>query len=77
MDNITSLSATALVRMIRDKAISPLEVAQQYIDAFAQLANKSNTMTVPANAADIASFVTTAMTVLDKTKLSQAAAKGT
>ena len=34
---------------------------------------KGNTLIVPANAADIASMVTTAMTVLDKTK--QAAAK--
>jgi hypothetical protein len=45
-----------------------LKVAQQYIDAFANLAKASNTLIVPANAADIAGFVTTAMTVLDKTK---------
>jgi regulator of protease activity HflC (stomatin/prohibitin superfamily) len=70
----------AVAEAINDKGgmeAANLKVAQQYIDAFAQLANKSNTMIVPANAADIASFVTTAMTVLDKTKLSQAAAKGT
>ncbi len=54
-----------------------LKVAQQYIDAFALLAAKTNTLIIPANAADIASFVTTAMTVLDKTKQAQAAAKGT
>src|SRR6185295_3377264 len=53
-----------------------LKVAQQYIEAFGLLAAKTNTLIIPANAADIASFVTTAMTVLDKTKQGQIAAKG-
>jgi regulator of protease activity HflC (stomatin/prohibitin superfamily) len=50
-----------------------LKVAQEYVAAFGNLAKTSNTLIVPANAADIASLVTTAMTVLDKTR--QAAAK--
>jgi len=50
-----------------------LKVAQEYVAAFGNLAKSSNTLIVPANAADIASLVTTAMTVLDKTK--QAGAK--
>ena len=50
-----------------------LKIAQEYVAAFANLAKTSNTLIVPANAADIAALVTTAMTVLDKTK--QAAAK--
>jgi regulator of protease activity HflC (stomatin/prohibitin superfamily) len=69
----------AVAEAIADKGgmeAANLKVAQQYVDAFGQLASKSNTMIVPANAADIASFVTTAMTVLDKTRQSQAAAKG-
>jgi len=53
-----------------------LKVAQQYIDAFGLLADKSNTLIIPANVADIASFVTTAMTALDKTRQAQIAAKG-
>jgi regulator of protease activity HflC (stomatin/prohibitin superfamily) len=53
-----------------------LKVAQQYIDAFGLLAKTSNTLIIPSNASDIASFVTTAMTVLDKTRQTQAAAKG-
>ena len=53
-----------------------LKVAQQYIDAFGLLATKTNTLIIPANAADIASFVTTAMTVLEKTKQAQATARG-
>ena len=52
-----------------------LKVAQQYIDAFGLLANKSNTMIVPANAGDIAGFVATAMAVLDKARQAQSAAK--
>jgi regulator of protease activity HflC (stomatin/prohibitin superfamily) len=45
-----------------------LKVAQEYVAAFSQLAKTSNTLIVPANAADIAGMVTTAMTVLDKTR---------
>ncbi len=52
-----------------------LKVATQYVDAFGNLAKSSNTLIVPANAADIASLVTTAMTVLEKTKQAQGAAK--
>ena len=51
-----------------------LKIAQEYVEAFGRLAKTSNTLIVPANAADIASLVTTAMTVLDKTR--QAVAKG-
>ncbi len=50
-----------------------LKVAQQYVEAFANLAKTSNTLIVPANAGDIAGFVATAMSVLDKTKVAKAA----
>ena len=53
-----------------------LKVAQEYVAAFGKLAKDSNTLIVPANAADIASLVTTAMTVLNTTRQTQAAAKG-
>jgi regulator of protease activity HflC (stomatin/prohibitin superfamily) len=53
-----------------------LKVAQEYVAAFSSLAKQSNTLIVPANAADIAALVTTAMTVLDKTRQTQSAAKG-
>ena len=53
-----------------------LKVAQEYVAAFGHLAKESNTLIVPANAADIAAMVTTAMTVLEKTRQTQAAAKG-
>ncbi len=45
-----------------------LKVAQQYIEAFAQLAKNSNTMIIPSNASDIAGVIATAMSVLEKTK---------
>jgi len=66
----------AVAEAISDKGgmdAANLKVAQEYIAAFGNLAKTSNTLIVPANAADIAGMVTTAMTVLDKTK--QAAAK--
>jgi len=53
-----------------------LKVAQEYVAAFSQLAKQSNTLIVPANAADVAALITTAMTVMDKTRQTQAAAKG-
>jgi len=52
-----------------------LKVATQYVDAFANLAKSSNTLIIPASASDVAGFVATAMTVLDKTRQAQAAAK--
>jgi len=45
------------------------------VDAFANLAKTSNTLILPAQAGDVASMVATAMTVLDKTRQAQAAAK--
>jgi regulator of protease activity HflC (stomatin/prohibitin superfamily) len=45
-----------------------LKVATQYVDAFANLAKTSNTLIVPASAGDVAGFVATAMTVLDKAR---------
>lgn len=41
-----------------------LKVAEQYIDAFSNLAKESNTMLLPANAADVAGMVATALKVV-------------
>ena len=68
----------AVAEAISDKGgmdAANLKVAQQYIDAFAHLAKSSNTLIMPANAGDVAGMVATAMTVLDKTRQGQAAAK--
>jgi regulator of protease activity HflC (stomatin/prohibitin superfamily) len=45
-----------------------LRVAQQYIEQFGQLAQKNNTLIVPANVTDIAGMVATAMKVFQSQK---------
>jgi regulator of protease activity HflC (stomatin/prohibitin superfamily) len=47
-----------------------LKVAEKYVEAFAGLAKTGNTLIVPANLTDVSTFVSTAMTVLDRTKKS-------
>jgi regulator of protease activity HflC (stomatin/prohibitin superfamily) len=69
----------AVAEAIADKGgmeAANLKVATQYVDAFANLAKTSNTLILPANAGDVAGMVATAMTVLDKARQGQAAAKG-
>ena len=69
----------AVAEAITDKGgmdAANLKVAQQYVEAFAKLAKTTNTLILPASAGDVAGMVATAMTVLDKTKHAQAAAKG-
>ena len=68
----------AVAEAIGDKGgmdAANLKVATLYVEAFAHLAKTSNTLILPANAADVAGMVATAMTVLDKTRHGQAAAK--
>ena len=50
-----------------------LKVAGQYIEAFANLAKVGNTLIIPSDLANVAGLVSSAMTVLDRTKLGQAA----
>jgi regulator of protease activity HflC (stomatin/prohibitin superfamily) len=45
-----------------------LKVAEQYIAQFGNLAKTNNTMIIPNNMADIAGFVATAMSTIQKTK---------
>jgi regulator of protease activity HflC (stomatin/prohibitin superfamily) len=74
----TAAGVRAVADAIGDKGgveAANLKVAQQYVEAFASLAKTSNTLIVPASASDVAGFVATAMTVLDKTRQAQAAAK--
>jgi regulator of protease activity HflC (stomatin/prohibitin superfamily) len=49
-----------------------LKVAEQYIEAFANLAKVGNTLIVPSNVADVASLVASAMTVMDRAKIGEA-----
>ncbi len=52
-----------------------LRVAQQYVEAFSNLARTNNTLIIPGNVSDVAGMVATAMTVMDRTKAGEAAAK--
>ncbi|PZP56894.1 MAG: paraslipin, partial [Micavibrio aeruginosavorus] len=45
-----------------------LKVAERYVDAFEKLAKTNNTMIIPANTADVAGMITTAMSVIKQTK---------
>jgi len=45
-----------------------LKVAELYIAAFGHLAKAGNTLIVPSNLSDVSTLVSTAMTVLDRTK---------
>ena len=74
----TAAGVRAVAEAIGDKGgleAANLKVAQQYIDAFANLAKASNTLIIPTSASDVAGFLATAMTVLDKTRQAQSAAK--
>ena len=52
-----------------------LKVAEKYIEAFNGLAKTNNTLIIPSNMGDIAGLIATAMTVLDRTKAGEDAAK--
>jgi regulator of protease activity HflC (stomatin/prohibitin superfamily) len=74
----TAAGVRAVGEAIADKGgleAASLKVAQQYVDAFAHLAKASNTLIVPATTSDVAGFVATAMSVLDRTRQAPAAAK--
>ena len=52
-----------------------LKVAELYIDAFKGLAKTNNTLIIPSNLSDVAGLVASALTVLDRSKMTEAAVK--
>ncbi len=63
------------IRQVADAIAGPggmsavnLKVAQQYIDAFANLAKTTNTLILPANVGDVAGLVATAMATVKETR---------
>jgi regulator of protease activity HflC (stomatin/prohibitin superfamily) len=52
-----------------------LQVAEQYINAFAGLARTNNTLIMPANVADVAGLIATAMTVVRDPRATPATAR--
>ncbi|MGH8619379.1 MAG: SPFH domain-containing protein [Burkholderiales bacterium] len=51
-----------------------LKVAELYVQAFSNLAKTGNTLIVPSNLSDVASLVSSAMTVLDKSRRAEGGA---
>jgi regulator of protease activity HflC (stomatin/prohibitin superfamily) len=67
----TAAGVRAVAEAIADRGgldAANLKVAQQYVDAFANLAKTSNTVIVPANTADVAGMLATAMSVLGRAR---------
>src|SRR5258705_1383267 len=52
-----------------------LKGAELYIDAFKGLAKTNNTLIIPSNLSDVPGLVASAMTVLDRSKMTEAAVK--
>ena len=52
-----------------------LKVAELYIGAFKELARTNNTLIIPSNLSDVAGLVASAMTVLDRSRMTEAAVK--
>ena len=53
-------------------ASTRLRVVEQYVEQFGELAQRTNTMILPANVADIAGMVGTAMKVFEEVRPSSA-----
>ncbi len=45
-----------------------LKVAENYVEAFREIAKQGNTLVIPSNLSDPAAFIATAMTVLDRVR---------
>jgi regulator of protease activity HflC (stomatin/prohibitin superfamily) len=72
---VVAEATAAAVRAVADAIDGPggqsaanLKVAELYIAAFGNLAKAGNTLIVPSNLSDVASVVSSAMTVLDRTR---------
>jgi regulator of protease activity HflC (stomatin/prohibitin superfamily) len=66
----------AVAEAIADKGgmdAANLKVATQYVEAFAGLAKTSNTLIIPSTTSDVAGFVATAMSVLDRARPAKSA----
>ena len=66
---VATATAEAL-RRVADAVSSPggmsavnFDIAQKYVDAFAKMAKEGNTLVVPANPSDLATLITSAMSM--------------
>jgi regulator of protease activity HflC (stomatin/prohibitin superfamily) len=72
---VVAEATAAAVRAVAEAIGTPggqtaanLKVAELYIHAFGNLAKTGNTLIVPSNLSDVASIVSSAMTVLDRAR---------
>jgi regulator of protease activity HflC (stomatin/prohibitin superfamily) len=72
---VVAEATAAAVRAVADAINAPggqtaanLKIAEAYIHAFGNLAKAGNTLIVPSDLSDVASIVSSAMTVLDRTR---------
>lgn len=62
--------ASAIGKAGGEEAVS-LKIAEQYVSAFSNLAKSTNTVLLPANLSEPASFVTQALNIFDQVKISR------
>ena len=60
--------ASALLAVASATAEGLRRVAEQYINEFGKVINNADTIVLPANVADVASMITTAMNVVNQQK---------
>ncbi|OGA50097.1 MAG: stomatin 2 [Betaproteobacteria bacterium RIFCSPLOWO2_12_FULL_63_13] len=68
----TAAAVTAVAEAIGKEGgqqAANLKVAEQYIEAFGNLAKTGNTLIVPTNLSDVSSVIASAMTVLDRSRV--------
>ena len=73
----TSAAVTAVAEALGKEGgqqAANLKVAEQYVNAFAALAKTNSTLIVPANLGDLATLISSAMTMLDRVKTAEAKA---
>jgi regulator of protease activity HflC (stomatin/prohibitin superfamily) len=76
----TAAAVRAVAEALADKGgmeAANLKVAELYVNAFSNLAKTNNTLIIPSNLTDVATMVSSAMTVLNRTRSGAAADVGT
>ena len=73
-DAITKIAAA--IRQPGGEQAVQLKVAEKAVDAYAQLAQKNNTMIVPGNMSEVSALIGTAMTLLNRAPLGNTVNKG-
>ena len=60
---------SAAIEVPGSEAAMNLKIAEQYVQAFQNMASKNNTLIVPANMGDMSSLISSAMKIIDSQKI--------